>query len=145
MSQSQFTFIRVIDANNNPIDLPIPSDVTYSEHKVSKSDAGRDESLAMHVGLIGKCRKYKLVWQNVTPAEASMILKAFDDEYQYVVLHDVKENKLQKRYYYSGDTTAPFQIWSERRKLLNKIELDIIEADPSLASDYTVPSEVSSS
>lgn len=111
----------------NGTDIPDPSAVTWGEQDISASDAGRGADLKMYKGLKGRKVTYSLEWWNLSPADASTVLKAFDEEYFSATLWDAKEGKNMTRTYYVGDRTAPIQQWYSGGRRFSKITLTIVE------------------
>lgn len=104
-----------------------PSSLTWGLMDISSEDAGRTEDTTMHKNRLGQKRKLSLVWNMPTPAEASAILTAFNPEYFKVTYHDVMDNKLETRTFYSGDREVPFKMWNVNQKYYSSITLNIIE------------------
>ena len=88
--------------------IPCPSSFEWQESDISDSDAGRTEDGDMHKMMIGQKVHINLAWQNVTTAQASIILKAFTrQEYFSVNYLDPKENQYLTKTFYVGDRSAP--------------------------------------
>lgn len=107
-----------------------PTEMTYGLNDISSSDAGRvkDANSTMYKMRLGQKRKISLTWQNVTLAEASEILQAFNPEYVYVRYLDVLEGQWNTRKFYVGDRSAPFfQIKLANGTVMKSVSFDIIE------------------
>lgn len=113
----------------NGTNCPDPSEMTWALHDISASDAGRDANLRMWKGKKGDKREIGLKWSNVSPSEASTILKLFSDEYFNVKYTDAMENERQTRKFYRSDPTAPVRQWFDRPygKLYTEVSFSIIE------------------
>ena len=94
-----------------------PSSFQWELQDVSAADAGRTEDVVMHKKRIGQVVAISLSWQNVTTAEASVILNAFNPEYITVSYIDPKEGEFVEKEFYVGNRSAPLYnkrlgIWS---------------------------------
>lgn len=85
-----------------------PSSYEYVLSDVSDPDAGRTEDVLMHKKRIGQVCSLKLSWQNLTTAEASTILKAFNPEYISVRYLSPLSGGYNDDTFYVGDRSAPF-------------------------------------
>lgn len=85
-----------------------PSSYEYTISDVSDPDAGRTEDVMMHKKRIGQVCSLKLSWQNVTTAEASAILQAFNPEYISVEYLSPFTGGYTTDTFYVGDRSAPF-------------------------------------
>ena len=94
-----------------------PAAYQWSLSDLSNSAAGRTEDTLMHKNRIGQKVKLSLEWKNITNAECSAILKAFNPEYISVEYLDAMEGKYVTKTFYVGDRSAPLYnckkgIWS---------------------------------
>ena len=122
--------IRVFNtAHPNGVDVPDPSELQYSLHDISASDAGRDTNLKMYKGRKGQKVEYQVAWNYPTAAETATILQAFDDEYFEATIWDPKQGQNVRREYYRSDPAAPVQMWLDKatRKMYSKVSFTLIE------------------
>ena len=123
--------IQVGTSTSNLVSLSRePSEIQYGLNDISSSDAGRtqDANQTMYKMRVGQKRKLTLSWQNVSLAEASEILQAFNPEYIYVRYLDVLEGKWNTRKFYVGDRSASFfQIRLVNGTTMKSVSFDIIE------------------
>lgn len=85
-----------------------PSSYEYVLSDVSDPDAGRTEDVMMHKKRIGQICSLRLAWQNLTTAEVSAILKAFNPEYISVEYLSPLAGGYKTDTFYVGDRTTPF-------------------------------------
>ena len=107
-----------------------PSEIQYGLNDISSSDAGRteDANVTMYKMRVGQKRKMTLSWQNLSLAEASEILQAFNPEYIYVRYLDVLEGQWNTRKFYVGDRSAAFfQVRLVNGTTMKSVSFDIIE------------------
>ena len=112
-----------MDTRYNPImsvdgvSVRPPSSYQWSLQDVSEPDAGRTEDALMHKLLITQKVKLQLAWQNITTADASAILTAFNKEYLSVEYLDPMAGGYVTKTFYVGDRSAPMYnntvgVWS---------------------------------
>lgn len=94
-----------------------PSAYQWGLSDLSDSSAGRTEDTLMHKNKIGQKVKLNLEWKNITNAECSAILKAFNPEYIEVTYLDAMAGDYLTKTFYVGDRSAPLYnckkgIWS---------------------------------
>ena len=117
--------------NSNPIRsvdgvaIKCPSYFKWKLEDLSKGDARRTEAGQMDKMRIGQITGIELKWQNVTTAEASDILKAFNPEYVTVCYLDPKEGLYRTVEFYVGDRAAP--LYNCSTGLWSEISFNIIE------------------
>ncbi len=108
---------------NNPIKtvdgkaIKCPSAYTWKLEDTSASDAGRTEDGKMHKNRIGQLVGLELSWQNISTAELSAILKAFNPEYITVCYLDAMTGGYKTSEFYVGNRSSPayntkLGIWS---------------------------------
>lgn len=120
-------------ANYHPIaavdgtTVPCPSGYVYDLQDVSAADAGRTEDGTMDKRRIGQCVKLELEWRNITSAEVSQILAAFDKEYLTVTYLDAKTGGFRTSVFYVGDRTAP--AYNTRLGIWSSLKFDLIERE----------------
>lgn len=107
--------------------VPSPSSMTWSLQDVSAGDAGRTQSGLMYKQRITQKRKLALSWDGVDSATASIILKAFNNEYIKVTYPDAMEGAVRTKTFYVGDRSAPVYMYTANKKLYQNISFDIIE------------------
>lgn len=118
---SDYNPIRSVDGKS----VKCPSGYQYSLSDLSDSSAGRTEDTLMHKNRIGQKVKIALEWRNVTYAECSAILKAFDPEYISVEYFDAKENGYRTKTFYVGDRSTP--LYNARKGLWSNVAFNITE------------------
>lgn len=101
-----------------------PSSYQWDLQDVSASDAGRTEDVTMHKKRIGQVVAVSLGWNNVTTAEASAILQAFNPEYLDVKYLDPMAGEYVVKEFYVGNRTAP--LYNARLGLWSNIAFKII-------------------
>jgi hypothetical protein len=74
---------------------------------------------------IGQCVKLELEWQNITTAEASAILKAFNPEYITICYLDAMAGKYVTSEFYVGDRSAP--MYNCRKGIWSNVAFNVIE------------------
>lgn len=106
--------------------IPCPSSYQWNLSDVSDNDAGRTEDTIMHKMMIGQKVHLELAWQNVTTAQASTILKAFNrTEYFAVNYLDPMEGGYQTKTFYVGDRSVP--CYNSFLGLWSNVAFNIIE------------------
>jgi len=119
---------------NNPIysvngntNIPCPSSYEWSLQDISASTAGRTEDTVMHKERIGQAVKIQLSWNNITTAQASTILNAFNPEYIGVKYLDPKLGgyTASEITFYVGDRSAP--MYNSKMGLWSNVSFNIIE------------------
>ena len=113
MPNQQYNPIRSVDG----VAIPCPSAYQYKLSDVSAADAGRAEDGSMHKMRITQKVHLELSWQNITTAQASTILTAFDPEYFDVNYLDPKAGGYVTKRFYAGDRSVPsyntlLGVWS---------------------------------
>lgn len=117
---NQYNPIQSVDG----VAVPCPSKYTWKLSDVSAQDAGRTEDALMHKMLIAQKRHLELEWQNLSGAEASAILTAFNPEYITVSFYDYKENDFISKRFYTGDRSV--EMYNMARDI-GTIAFNIIE------------------
>ncbi len=109
--------------------IPIrsPSSFTWGLQDVSRHDAGRDESATMHKNRVAQKVTLDLEWSGLSLSEAHTILVAFNPEYIDVTYYDPLEGTDQTLPFYTGDKTAPVQVWTVNNKYYSKLSFNLIE------------------
>lgn len=89
--------------------IPCPSMGGYkwNLYDVSADEAGETESYSMEKLRVGQKTKIELQWNQVSIADASKILNAFNPEYITVTFLDAMEGKYKTEEFYVGDREAP--------------------------------------
>lgn len=105
--------------------VPCPSSYTYKLSDVSSKDAGRTEDALMHKLRIAQKVHLELAWQNITTAQVSTILNAFNPEYIQVQYLDPKAGGTQTKIFYVGDRSAP--AYNTQLGLWSNVSFNIIE------------------
>lgn len=85
-----------------------PSSYEFVISDVSDPDAGRTEDVMMHKKRIGQVCSLKLSWQNLTTAEAAVILQAFNPEYLSIEYLSPFTGGYTTDTFYVGDRSVPF-------------------------------------
>lgn len=110
----------------NNLSVPSPSAYRWSKFKVSSPDAGRTEDATMHTETITNKVKLELSWKNVSIADASTILDAFEDsEYLSVKYLDAKLGDYVTKTFYIGDRNAP--LYNSALGIWESVSFDLIE------------------
>ncbi len=111
-------------SGNNPIRsvddkaiIKAPSSYLWKLEDVSAADAGRTEDTIMHKKRVGQIVGLELSWQNITTAEVSSLLQAFNPEYINVCYLDAMEGQYVTSEFYVGNRSAPMYnavkgLWS---------------------------------
>jgi hypothetical protein len=103
-----------------------PSTFVRSKQDVSASDAGRTEDTLMHKKKLSEKIKLELAWNNISTADASAILKAFNaSEYFAVKYLDPMEGTYVTKTFYVGDMSAP--MYNNKLNLWSNVSFNIIE------------------
>ena len=108
------------------VDVPVPSQFNWSLQDISCSDSGRTEDGLMHKNKIGQKEKIQLTWNAPSPAKASQILQAFQNEYFNLTYNDPLTNSVVTKKFYRGDASAPTYWWCNGG-LFTTISFDVIE------------------
>ena len=117
----QYNPIQSVGGNTS---LPCPSKYDWKLSDVSSADAGRTEDGLMHKERITSKVHLELEWQNVSDADASAILAAFQPEYISVNYYDYKALAFQTKTFYVGDRSVSAY---NRRMGIGTITFNIIE------------------
>lgn len=102
-----------------------PSSYLWKLEDVSASDAGRTEDTVMHKKRIGQVVGIELSWQNITTAEVSALLQAFNPEYITVCYLDAMEGEYVTAEFYVGNRSAP--MYNTRRGLWSNLSFNLIK------------------
>ena len=86
--------------------VPAPSKYDWKLSDVSAADAGRTEDALMHKMRIAQKVHIELEWQNVSDADASTILTAFQPEYINIQYYDYKALTYLTKRFFVGDRTV---------------------------------------
>lgn len=113
--------IQSVGSNTN---IPCPSKYDWKLSDVSSANAGRTEDGKMHKERITQKVHLELEWQNVSDADASTILTAFQPEYISVNYWDYKGNAFLTKTFYVGDRSVTAY---NRRMGIGTIAFNIIE------------------
>lgn len=102
-----------------------PSKYQYELYDVSDKDAGRTEDTKMDKKRIGQCVKLILEWDNLTTAQVSAILQAFNPEYINVRYLDARLGAYRTSEFCVGDRTAP--LYNAALGVWENVAFNIIE------------------
>lgn len=108
--------------------VPSPSQdggFQWEREDISDSSAGRTEDGKMHKNRIGSKVAISLSWHNITSADVSKILKAFEPEYIRVNYLDPEEGDYTTKTFYVGNRTAP--LYNSRLGVWSNVSFKIIE------------------
>ena len=73
---------------------PVPSDMSVTIQKLSRSDAGRCEDGVMHVNYVRRVRSIQFSWNDLPPEDIEELCEAFDgSDYFTVTYQDPKEER----------------------------------------------------
>ena len=122
MAASQYNPIQKVGNNT---DIPCPSSYEWKLSDVSAADAGRTEDAKMHKMRIAQKVHIELAWNNITTAQASTILTAFNPQYIEVKYLDPKAGDFATKTFYVGDRSAP--AYSTALGLWSNVAFNIIE------------------
>ena len=120
----------IADVGTQGTTIKCPSSYQWELDDVSAADAGRTEDVKMHKKRIGQVVAVTLGWQNVTTAEASAILTAFNPEYVTVSYLDPKAGTYVAKEFYVGNRSTP--LYNSRLGLWSNISFKIIERDGAI-------------
>ena len=109
------------------VDMPTPSSFEWGIQSVSSGESGRTEDGLMHVNLVTRKRKIAVAFNGITMAAASTVLQAIQPEYFNVYYFDPLDNGYVTKTFYVGDRSAPFKIFWENDKRVDRLSFDIIE------------------
>ncbi len=104
-----------------------PSEFTYGLQDISASDSGRTQDGLMHKNRITQKVKLNLGFWGLRPEETARLLQAFNPEYVEVEYPDAMSGHNEIRTFYTGDKTAPVEMWVVNNKAYSKISFNIIE------------------
>lgn len=107
------------------VSVKCPSGYQWSLSDLSDSSAGRTEDTLMHKNKIGQKVKLSLEWKNITTAECSAILKAFNPEYIEVTYLDAMEAGYLKKTFCVGDRSAP--LYNGKKGIWSNVAFNITE------------------
>jgi len=102
-----------------------PSSYLWKLEDVSAADAGRTEDTVMHKNRIGQLVGLELSWQNISTAEVSSLLKAFNPEYIQVCYLDAMQGKYVTAEFYVGNRSAP--MYSAKKGLWSNLSFNLIK------------------
>ena len=102
-----------------------PSSFQWTLEDISAADAGRTEDTKMDKMRIGQIIGLELEWKNLTTAEASAILTAFNPEYISVKYLDPKAGGWRTSTFYVGDRSAP--LYNATLGLWSNVTFNLIE------------------
>lgn len=102
-----------------------PSTYKWKLEDLSNSAAGRTEDMEMDKNRIGQIVGIELSWNNVSIAEAAVILQQFDPEYVEVEYLDAKIGDYVTTVFYVGDRSAP--LYNAEVGLWSNIAFNLIE------------------
>lgn len=109
------------------VELRDPSVMQWSLQRVSAPDAGRTLDAVMHVEQVAVKRKLELAWNNITAAQAAVIIQAANPEYIQVKYFDYLDNKYETRKFYTGDQQIPVYTFQADKKIVSNVAFNIIE------------------
>jgi len=110
--------------------VPCPSSYQWELDDVSAADAGRTEDVVMHKKRLGQVVAISLAWNNVTTADASTILRAFNPEYLTLRYLDPMAGEYVTKEFYVGNRTAP--LYNTRLGLWSNISFKIVQRDGAM-------------
>lgn len=113
--------IKTVDG----VAIKCPSIFKWKLEDLSAADAGRTESYEMDKARVGQIVGIDLKWRNVTTAEASVILNAFNPEYITVEYLDPMQGAFRTSVFYVGNRSAP--LYNGELGLWTDISFSIIE------------------
>lgn len=106
---------------------PVPSEMSVTIQKLSRSDAGRSEDGVMHVNYVRRVRSIQFSWKDLPPEDIAELCDAFDGaDYFDVSYQDPKDGPVT-RTFYSGDISTKVHSWTTRFKRYDGMTLNVIE------------------
>lgn len=106
---------------------PVPSEMSVTIQKLSRSDAGRSEDGVMHVNYVRRVRSIQFGWNDLTEEAMEELCDAFDNaDYFTVTYQDPKDGPVT-RTFYAGDISTKVYSWSTRFKRYESMTLNVIE------------------
>lgn len=102
-----------------------PSSFQWKLEDICASDSGRTLDTAMQKRRIGQIVSIDLEWHNITTAQASAILKAFNMEYIDVSYLDPKTGGFRTSTFYVGDRSAP--LYNSNMDLWTNVSFTLTE------------------
>ena len=109
------------------VTMPCPSSFQWGLQDVSAAESGRTSDSLMHKNRVSQKRKIALSWSELTPAQTSTVLQAFNPEYISVYYWDAMAGAYQTRTFYVGDRSAPVHFWFANNQRFETVSFDIIE------------------
>lgn len=113
--------IRSVDGKS----VKCPSSYIWKLEDVSAADAGRTEDTVMHKNRVGQLVGLELSWQNISTADVSEILRAFNPQYINVCYLDAMHGKYVTSEFYVGNRSAP--MYNATKGLWSNVSFNIIE------------------
>ena len=101
-----------------------PSSYQWKLDDVSAADSGRTEDVTMYKNRVGQVVGIELSWNNITTAEASAILTAFNPEYITVEYLDPMAGGYISKVFYVGNRSAP--LYNGKRGLWSNVSFNLI-------------------
>ena len=106
---------------------PVPSEMSVTIQKLSRSDAGRCEDGVMHVNYVRRVRSIQFSWKDLPPEDIAELCDAFDGaDYFDVSYQDPKDGPVT-RTFYAGDISTKVYSWTTRFKRYDSMTLNVIE------------------
>lgn len=105
--------------------IKAPSSYLYKLEDISAADAGRTEDTVMDKKRIGQLVGLELSWQNITTAEVSSLLKAFNPEYIQVCYLDAMAGQYVTSEFYTGNRSSP--LYSAVTGLWSNLSFNLIK------------------
>lgn len=118
---SEHNPIRSVDGKS----IKCPSSYTWKLEDVSAADSGRTEDTVMQKNRIGQIVGIELAWHNISTADVSEILRAFNPEYITVCYLDAMDGKYVSSEFYVGNRSAP--MYSAVKGLWSNLSFNLIE------------------
>lgn len=121
MSYSEYNPILSVDDKF----IKCPSSYLWKLEDASAADAGRTEDTVMHKKRVGQLVGLELSWQNISTADVSELLQAFNPEYITVCYLDAMEGKYVTSEFYVGNRSAP--MYNAAKGLWSNLSFNLIE------------------
>lgn len=103
------------DNNAGFIRVPCPKEYKWEMQDLSSNGAGRTEDNKMQKQRSGQLEKITVKWKNLTTAEVSLILRAFNPEYVDVIYLSPFDGEEHTAEFYVGDRSVPVLNTKRRR------------------------------
>lgn len=119
--------LKVREHGGTFVNVPDPSEFSWSWQRISDEEAGRDQSGKMWVGEVATKVTIEIAWSQLTPEDTATVLSAFNYEYLDFRFTNPMTNTAVTKQFYHGDMGAPVQQWMVNNKRYQKVSFKLIE------------------